>query len=419
MITTLRPIVVAVLVLAGAAPAAAQWTPVAEVPVTSIFSVWVNGDTIAAGSDSLAHVSTDGGVTWKTSAKVAPGVTSVQAVRVHNGRLYAGTFGQGLFVSNDLGTTWQGFSQGLSGGIANSHLFISDFLVRGDSMFAATSGAGPYVRNLAAAGTWSHFGNVFEPNQASNMNAIAAGGSRLLASAGANGTVFFRDPGQPDWTLSWLNNVGIVPGLGALTAIWTGSRWVVGSNVGVFHSVLGQSPWTFSDVGLGTLFNVAFALRGQDLFACFGTGAGSTMEISHDHGATWQLIEELPVIFTFNIATHGNTLYAARFDGLWRRSIATVSVPRVSDPTRLSFAVMGPQPVRDDVRFRFVLPEASRGVIELFDVAGRRSSDRFEGAWSAGSHEVAWSARGLAPSVYLARLTAGSRSEVVRFVLVR
>ena len=68
-----------------------------------------------------------------------------------------------------------------------------------------------YVRSFAA-GNWHHFGEVFEPNAASNTNGIAGGGTRLLVSAGANGMVFFRDPGDADWTRSWLDNTGLAPG---------------------------------------------------------------------------------------------------------------------------------------------------------------------------------------------------------------
>jgi hypothetical protein len=418
---TVRPRIAgfAAILLAFASPALAQWTRVTDLPVTDVFSVWVKGDTITAGVDTAAYVSTNGGATWKRSAKVTTGVTSVEVVRVHKGRLYAGTIGQGMFVSLDSGDTWLPFNQGLTGGIANSHLFIKDLLVRGDSLFAATAGAGPWVRNLAATpGSWSHYGAVFEPNQASNMEAIAAGGSRLLACAGANGTVFFRDPGQPDWTLSWMNNLGIVAGLGALTSIWTGTGWVVGSNVGVFRSTLGQSPWTFTDVGLGTLLNVSFALRGPVLFGMFGTGAGSTIEFSRDHGATWQFVEELPFIFTYGIATHGSTLYAARFDGLWRRSVANVSAPPVLTSAQLRFAVVGPQPVRDHVRFGFELPEAGHAAIDIFDIGGRRAG-RIANEWPAGSNETRWDSSALPAGVYLARLSVGARSEVVRFVRVR
>src|SRR4029453_8164 len=103
------------LIVAG--PAAAQWSRVVALPQSDIFSVWSNGDTIVAGADTAVYVSTNGGAIWKRSAKLASGVNSIRAALVHNGRLYAGTFGQGVFVSNDLGTSWLGFSQGLGGGI--------------------------------------------------------------------------------------------------------------------------------------------------------------------------------------------------------------------------------------------------------------------------------------------------------------
>ena len=326
MVAAVRIFAIGLGLLVVASPAAAQWTRVLEVPASQMFSVWANGDTIVAGTDSTVHLSTDAGVTWKPSAKVASGVTSVQAVWVRNGLLYAGTFGKGVFVSDDQGDTWLAFNQGLVGGLFNSQLSIVDLLVRGDSMYVATSGAGAYVRNLTA-GTWSHFGEQFEPNQASNMNAIAAGGSRLFACAGFNGTVFFRDPEDSDWTLSWLDNVGIAPGLAALTAAWTGVGWVVGANTGVFRSALGQEPWTFVDVGFGTLLAVSFATRGPEIFAAFGTGALTFIQHSIDGGATWQPLDTLSAVFVHELASSGDILYAARLDGLWRRSVVSAVQP--------------------------------------------------------------------------------------------
>lgn len=416
-IAAVRAFVFAAVLLAAASPASAQWTRVLDVPEADMFSVWAKGDTIAAGSDSIVYVSTNAGATWKTTAKVAAGVISVQGVVVRNGRLYAGTYGQGVFVSQDLGDTWVAFNQGLAGGLFGTHNFLSDLMVDGDHLYAATAGAGVYRRNLVA-GSWAHFGEQFEPNQASNTNGIAAGNSRLLVSAGANGTVFFRDPGDADWTLSWLDNTGILPGLAALSAIWTGGGWVVGSNIGVFTSPLGQEPWSFVDVGLGTIFSAPLAIRGRHVFAAFGTGATTFIEHSDDDGATWDLLDEQSFTFVYKLAVVGDDLYAGRADGLWRRSTANVSVP----PGRtapLRFAIAGPQPVRDDVRLRFDLPEAGSAAIEVFDVVGRRAGERIAGAWPAGPHEVAWDARGLAPGVYAARLTAGGRQESIRIVHVR
>src|SRR5262245_2462047 len=170
-INTLRspwPGAIAVALAALAAPALAQWTQVPDITASDVFAVATNGDTIVAGADSFAYISTNAGATWKRSVKVAAGVTSVRRVRIHNGRLYAGTDrfdgpGQGVFVSDNLGDTWSAFNQGLFGPGSND---IIDLLIRGDSLYAATDGAGAWVRELTS-GTWSRFGDIFAPEQSS------------------------------------------------------------------------------------------------------------------------------------------------------------------------------------------------------------------------------------------------------------
>lgn len=403
-----------------ASPASAQWTRVGEVPVANIYSVWANGDTIAAGSDSTAFVSLDAGAHWIPTAKVS-GATSVEAVRLYRGRLYAGAFSKGVFVSSDMGATWQSFNQGLTGGFADQQLNISDLLFRGDTLYAATWGDGAWIRNLTT-GTWSLYGDIFAPAQATYTEGIASSGTRLVAATGNNGDVYFRDPGQPDWTLTWLQNDGPAAGLAATSVIWTGHSWLVGTNIGVFHSTLGQSPWTYTDFGLRPLYFTSFALRAGVVFTHFANGEGTGIEYSRDDGVTWHVLEAQPATYTYAIATAGKMLYAARVDGLWRRSIDSITA--VSDPpdrriAGLHFAIVGPRPVRDQVRFRFVLPVAGRARIEIFDVSGRRVSDSVDEALPAGVNEVEWNARALASGVYLARLRAAGRSEVIRLVRVK
>lgn len=406
-------------VLLSATPASAQWTRVTALPVTDVFVVRAFGDTIVAGVDTAAYVSTNAGLTWKRSARPAPAVAVVDAASVRNGRLYAGTFGQGVFVSDDLGTTWQAFNQGLTGGFADSQLDVSDLVVRGDSLYAATEGAGVYVRNLAAADTWHHFGEEFEPNQASNVASLALGGNRLVANAGANGEIFFRDPGDPEWTISFLNNAGLAPSVTAQSAAWTGSAWLVGTNFGVFHGATGAPPWSFFDPGLGALSNTWFAVRGGRAFAAFTTATFTSMQTSNDNGATWQELESLPHVFVFQLAVAGPTLYAGRIDGLWVRDVSTVSVPPSGGPGAIAFALVGAQPFADAARLRFTLAEPGTASIDVYDVRGRRVGDHVEGAFGAGPHDVTWSAQALPAGVYAARLTAGGVHAVVKLVHVR
>lgn len=410
---------VALVALATASPASAQWTRVQEVPAADIFSVWTNGDTVAATSDSTAFVSLDAGVSWITTAKVAAGVTMIRAVRVHRGRLYAGTRGQGVFVSSDMGATWQNFNQGLVGGVNNSQLFVMDLLLRGDTLYAATDGAGPFIRNLATTGTWSHYGNAINLGQAGNMESIGASPTRLLACGGGNGDVWYRDAGDADWTESLLFNDHLAAGLAPIAAVWTGSSWLVGSNIGVFHSASGQSPWTYFDFGLHPTLFASFALRDRVVFTHFANGEGTGIESSNDDGVTWHVLDSQPGIFTYQIATIGDILYAGRVDGLWRRSIATISVLPGGAPTGLRFAIVGPHPIRDEAHFRLELPEAARARIDLFDVSGRRLPGGIDEMLPAGTNEVSLTSRDLAPGVYMARLRAAGRSEAVRLVRIR
>ena len=403
-----------------ATPASAEWTPVAGIPAIRLFTVWANGDTIAAGVDTAVYVSTNAGASWHRSAKPVAGVTLIDAIWIRNGRLYAGTFGQGVHISDDLGATWQSFNQGLVGGFLDSQLDISALQLRGSDLFAAMEGAGIYVRSLVGPGEWVHFGDAFEPNQASNVNDLALGGARLLATAGSNGEVFREDPGNADWTISNLDNLGIHAGLQAQSVTWTGSGWVVGTAFGVFRSVAGQEPWTLSGLGIGPINWTAFATQGPHLFAAFDIPNAAVMAASDDNGATWHDLEGLPEVFVFDMAVVRDNLYAARRDGLWFNSIApTTAVPIGGDPKSLRFAMAGPQPFRDQAHLRFVMPEAGTASIEVLDILGRRVADRIEGSWSAGPHEVSLDARGLGPGVYAARLTVAGKSEVVRLVHIR
>ena len=131
-----------------AAPASAQWIRVGALPARDVFSVRSRVDTIVASVDTAVFVSTDAGATWRRSSRPVAEVTLISAVLMLNHRLYAGTFGQGVFVSDNLGSTWQAFNQGLVGGSFDAQLDISDFEVRGDSLLVGTAGAGVFVRRL-------------------------------------------------------------------------------------------------------------------------------------------------------------------------------------------------------------------------------------------------------------------------------
>ena len=415
----LLSLLVAAALLTASQPAAAQWTRVVQVPASDVFSLSADHDTIVAGMDTCVVLSTDGGASWQRSSRITADRAFVFAVRVHNGRIFAGTGKQGVFVSDDGGATWSAFNQGLVGGLFDSQLDVADFALLGNDLHVATFGAGVYERPLVPGGTWQHFGEAFEPNQASNVNALGVGGTRLIAAAGVNGTVFHRDPGENDWTTSFLDNVGLEPGLAAQAVIWNGSGWVVGTNVGVFRSASGQEPWSFTNLGLGPIFASSFATQDRRLFGAFDLQNEALVAISDDDGASWELLDVFPFRFVYHLAVVGDDLYAARADGLFRRSANPVSVVDQAPGRGPSLRVVGRQPVGESVRFRIESPEAGAATIEVFDVTGRRAAEPIRWMQPAGTYELAWNARDLPPGVYASRLTVGDRHSTMRLVHVR
>ena len=414
-----RASAVLILGVLAALPAHADWSLVPGAPAVRVFSFSTTADTIVAGTDTSVFVSTDAGATWRHSRRPAAGVFAVTAVRMLNARLYAGTFGQGVFVSDDLGASWQSFNQGLVGGFLDSQLDVVDLLPRGNELFAATAGAGVYARTLTPAATWHPFGAIFEPEQASSVNSLVIGGTRLLALAGDNGMVFRRDPGQLEWIESDLDNIGVHAGLAGQNGLFLGSSWVVGTNSGVFRSAGGQEPWTRTDLGLGPIDWTALAAAGTQLFGGFDFPPGALVVVSGDGGATWTDPEFFPSTFIQTMAVVGDGLFAARNDGLWRRTIATTTVPPVAAGAGLELSLASAQPFADRATLRFALPQAGEATIQVVDVQGRAALERIQRSWSAGPNQVTIDARSLAPGVYTAVLTSGGLRERVKLVHVR
>ncbi len=390
----------------------AQWTRVDEIPIANVYSVFTVGDTIAVGSDGHAYVSVNGGTTWIPSAQIVPDSIAVEDVVVRNGKLYAGTHLNGVFVSGDLGASWQDFNQGLVGGFLDSQKRIMDLCLRGDSLFASTGGSGAWMRNLKTGG-WSKYGTALEPAQASNMESIAASPTRLFACAGFNGDAYWRDLATPDWTITYFINNTVAAGLASLAAHWTGSSWLVGTNIGLYRSPAGQSPWVYTDFGLHPTFFASFAQRGNVVFTHFASPEGTGIEFSTNDGVDWQVLDALPATFTYAIGISGTTMYGGRINGLWRRPIGAVGVPAPAPGGGLHFALSGPNPVRGEVRFRFDPVATAR--LQVFDIRGRLHAT--VEATNAGSVSV--DTQGFAPGIYLARLTVKDHTEVVRFVRSR
>lgn len=402
----------AILLAAPERVAHAQWSAVAGVPASDVYGLAVVGDTLLAGGDGVVRVSVDGGATWSASAPLGDGAASGEAIWLRGGRLFVGTYGQGIFTSTDLGQTWQPAGNGLEGGFADTHLYITALESRGDSLFAATDGAGVYRTSLVGPVQWVHMAEPFSSHVASGVRDIErGGGGRLVAGAGGNGLVFRHDEGDAAWAPDSLPAPRV--GLQVADLAWNGERWSAATQRGLYQSSTGEGGWVAVGPSLSGVSDSRVTPVGTTLFWAGNRFSDCRFAVRPGGTGDWQLLESLPT-YVYRLATHAGTLLAARSDGLWRRDLSSLDAP--APAPRAALALRASTPMRRGGRLRLSVPSSASLQLDVLDLQGRRVARWFEGTLPAGEHDLEVEAGDLAPGLYLARVRAGGEAAVSRFV---
>lgn len=417
----LRVAGILLLLLPGvlAAPARADWAPVPAIPAADVYSFFARGDTLLAGAGTLVWTSTDGGGSWSAGSAPAPTVQSVDALWFRDGRIWAGSFANGVFTSDDLGVTWAQRNDGLTGGLFGSHLYVDDFEQRGDSLFACTAGAGVYVTRLSGPVQWTRFGDAFQTWVSENVVELGAHGDTLFAAAGANGYVFSRAPGEGDW--SALAPIAPAPaGLEYSSLASAGGRMFAGSQRGIHRRALPGAPWEY--VGLqfgGTVYTRLAAESGLLYAALHSPVAGTRVFGTGDLGQNWVPLGTFAP-FAYDLVCHRGVLWAARVDGLWRRE-SLLSAPPPALPQARQLMPAAPNPVRAGGRtaLRLLLPAAASVRVEVHAITGQRVASLVRGRLEAGTHDLEWATAGVAPGIYVASASGPGFRAVRRIAVVR
>ena len=144
----------------------------------------------------------------------------------------------------------------------------------------------------------------------------------------------------------------------------------------------------------------------------WGGGVGQIADaVVGPDGAIWYCRQSI------NYAANTGQIRTIRYVG------APVSVPG-SSTTELRLSAPAPNPSSGRTRIAFSLPVAGHVRLEMLDLQGRSVRVLAARPYPAGEHAVSWDGadpdgRRLAPGVYLARLTLGEESRVVRVSMTR
>lgn len=328
---------------------------------TQINNGIINKDILSVNGSDLMIVSTSfGGITvtynkGESWVNLSDGLnnSSITALLSTENKLFAGTYGSGIFRSEDGGENWTKLN--------HPNLYVGDLLSAHNRIYAIISKyyGGPYPARvywssdlgenwlsssfvesftcLASSGenllvgsqfglyrstnygqTWVHITNGIPENVV--VTSISSKDSILLLTNGTNGV--YR---SADYGLSW--NFVTIPGLSSSNKVeFVGDRFFVGSSQVNFLFESMDYGLTWSAVQT-PLFNAdVTALYGYDNYKFVGLSDNKGVLISNNYGASWQESNPFTASKILSFENHNYVLYTGT-DGAGIYKLSEVVLP--------------------------------------------------------------------------------------------
>ncbi len=293
-----------------AAPAVPQEEPTGR-DLTSIQALTsVGNDLIYAGSFGHGLFrSEDRGATWTRSGQGVTDPFILTLTTGKDGAIYAGTFRGGVFRSRDHGKSWQAMNSGLK------HLEIKSLLAAGDVLYAGTSG-GAY-RLSAGTDRWSVVTTGLDDILVHTL-ALSSDGT-LFAGTSGKGILRFKaqSSGWVRQQQGLKDHEGMVENfIRVLTIDSEGSLYAGTFDGGVFRSVDAGVTWRAISRALpnDSIRGILFNSRG--LFVATGHGIFKTI----DKGKKWVPLNKGLTSMSVQVLIESGAglLYAGTSEGAFR-----------------------------------------------------------------------------------------------------
>ena len=284
------------------------------------------GDQLYAGTNAGLYLSADAGSSWTKATRPVAGVLSLAAGA--GGRVYAGTFGQGVFRSADRGFTWEAGEGILAEGI----VFCLAAVPR-DSLGVYAGTADGLYRSRDGGHTWTAAGTGLQGLSVRAIQLFPDPGLLLVGTFGAG--IFKSADGGQSWAAI---NTGLddlsVRGLAA-EAGSTSVFYAATSTKGFYRSRDGGRQWRAFNTGLPGLATRSVLADPAQAGRVLGGGPGAGVWVI-DSGAQPHLeVSRQPLDFG-EVAVGSQQFLRLR---LANSGTATLSLSRLSVGRTPPFAV--------------------------------------------------------------------------------
>lgn len=340
-----------------------NWTLInSDMNVSFIWSININNGTVFAATEKGLYKYT--GSSWVATALTGK---DVHAVASYNGTLYAGTWGFGVFVSTDNGSTWTELNNGLGGFLTIQSLTVT----QDGTVLVGTAGNG--VLKLSA-GTWTKVTTGYDV-----VWALTSAANYIYAGTYGNGLMRSSDNGTTWTTVTSLN----VSYIYALTADASGKVYASSYTSGIMISSDNGSTWSSMGMGGYGVSTVLVNPSTKDVYA--GTKDGKVYMISAN-------------------TTGGGV---------------TATDKSTEIPTTYQLAQNYPNPFNPTTSIKFSVPQTSRIQIRVYNSIGQEVAMLADQEFSAGVHQVNFNASKLSSGMYIYQMIGKNLNISKKMMLVK
>jgi choice-of-anchor A domain-containing protein/uncharacterized repeat protein (TIGR01451 family) len=330
-----------------------------------IWSLDYADGTLFAGTEAGLFSSTDNGISWNN---LGLSNFDVRAVLINSSskesaKIFAGTWGNGIFVSQDLGVTWNAVNEGLP------NLAVQTLAkgVNGE-LYAGTFGGGVAVSN----------------DNGNNWSKMNIGSSYIWKLAVDNfGKVYAGTYGQGLFKLidgNWVKIDNSLPSQHIYSISFDSANvaYVSSWNLGVFALNNTESNW--QNLGM--------------------QGMGASVVI---------------------IDSETNQVLVGTSDGaLYNRPAVIVGVEdEITNVKSFAIEQNFPNPFNPNTVIKYSIPKATNVKLEVYDILGRFVTSLVNSYQQAGDYIVNFNASDLTSGVYLYKITTDYNTAVKKMVLLK
>ena len=399
------------LLLSGISYSQDFWQQTEMPPHLSIWSLVADhqGNVFAGGYGQGLFKSSDHGITWDSSGMTGYWVVSL-AVN-SSGDLFlagiGGTWGSGIFKSSDHGESWTKIF-----GFDNDYAGFNFVYVGTDNSVWTGLNYSPEVngiyRSVDNGSTWE---KVFTDTQNFSSMVMTEDGKVYAA---AYGRIYYSHDGGNSWNYS---ETGLVPcTIPTMTTDVNGKVYAATAGYGIYRTDDDGLSWTMVK-GAGPDYSCLIVDADNNFYVA---SRGYWVYRSTDNAETWQLLKDgltNKYVLSLTIDDAGYLYAGTDTSGVFRSKEKVVSGIKTHDELTIKELSLFPNPAHGQLTITYSLARSSQVALTIYDNNGKTLKNIIEGKKIKGKHETRVNVSDLPPGVYLCVVRAGNAKTESTFVI--